>query len=260
LTGGLPTQIDIDAQIEWEGSNITAGIERYRASQRESSLGDTDVGTRILHEMLRDLVPGIRQAQDEAADAMRRGGFYTPHHPLLIQLEADKLAVITTRVILSVKPQAGYGSRKVTHVAMEIGSAVRDEIEFENWKTESKAAAKAGDAALDLAALLVARVKGNVDQKTYHRWRKKCQTLRRIPWTREQRLQLGAALLSLAVRFGRGWFVVFDARRMGKTERYLDLSPQAQASIQNLNTLLEVNRPYLMPMICPPKPWTRSSP
>lgn len=273
MIGTEPTQCEIDAQIEWEGENITAGIERYRLSLTKmkqhadgtytrvaADMGDTAPGMRIALDMMPKIVAALELAREEAIEGIGASGKGRPADWwwLLTTLPPDALAAIAVRTLLS----GSHGARDsharltATTAALLIGGAVRDEVEFQRWRSESKRRSKE-EGELDLAAVLIGRFRGHVCRRTYQRWRRKCADIIRLDWTREEKLQLGMKLLVTTIENGGGWFVMETAHVRGRTVRVVNLSDDARAAITNLNAMLEVTRPYLLPMICPPKPWRK---
>lgn len=269
-----PTPVEIDAQIEWEGENITAGIERYRLSLTKvkrhrdgttsrvaADMGDTAPGMRIALDMMPKIVAAIEAAREEAIEGIGTSGRGRPADWwwTLTTLPPDALAAIAVRTLLSSRHnnREATSNLTATTAALLIGGAVRDEVEFQQWRADSKRRAKE-EGELDLAALLIGRFRGHVCRRTFQRWRKKCSDIVRLDWTREEKLQLGMKLLVITIENGGGWFTMQTAHSRGRTVRVVALSDDARAAITNLNAKLEVTRPYLLPMTCPPKPWRRT--
>jgi hypothetical protein len=255
---GYPVPIqDIERQIRWEMANVEEGVRRYRRSIAEADLGDTPPGVIAMRDMMAGLVPAIEAARQEAIDGIvSEGKGRKPEWWWTIGfLSAEKLAVITTRTLLTDRKQKQGGSL-MTAVAHNIGASVKMEMEFEQWK-RSEAKRVADDPRhVNLFRLVTSRAK-RVDAKSFRRWRKKLSSIERLDWTREMKLQLGAKLLDLAIRFGGGWFEYRMIYRKGKSERNVMLTDLARIAINDVNARLEVNRPYHLPMKVPPKPWRR---
>jgi hypothetical protein len=255
---GYPVPIqDIERQIRWEMANVEEGVRRYRRSIAEADLGDTPPGVIAMRDMMAGLVPAIEAARQEAIDGIvSEGKGRKPEWWWTIGfLSAEKLAVITARALLTDRKQRTGGSL-MSAVAINIGSSVKMEMEYEQWRIREARRAKEDPNHINLFRLITSRAK-KVDAKAFLRWRKKLSSIERLDWTREMKLQLGSKLLDLAIRHGGGWFEYRMIYARGKSERRVFLTDVARTAINDVNARLEVNRPYHLPMKVPPKPWRR---
>lgn len=249
---------------------IEQGKRRYERMIAESGLADTTPGQIALREMLGDpregrgLIWACEQAREEARTGLIDGGLgLKPEWWWMIRfLSAEKLALITARCILTDINKADGPGNPMAGIAISVGAAVKLEMEYEAWQQRSKEDKKAGRTRdskgnpIDVARIM--RVKtGEVTAKTFRRWKRKLSSIENMEWTREMKLQIGTKLVLLAVEHGAGWFEYRKVAYRGKTERRIFLSELASQAIADINARLEVQRPYLLPMICPPKPWKR---
>lgn len=268
------TQEQIDRQIEWEGANIAAGVDRYRASLIRSvtsedgtrteaiSVADSKPGTVIMQDVMSHLVPAVEEARQQAISGISGSGKGRPPSWwwLIAWLPADALSVITCRTLLARRITDSYQGVRAAKLANLVGQCVQSELEFRQWKRESSRASKQDDERIDLAKLLVSRRKGNVNLRTFRAWRQKCAEIEKLDWTHEQRLALGAKLIQIAIEHGLGWFEMRRVRiSRGRSEAQIFLSEDAEAAMGLLHEQFEAARPYLLPMTCPPKPWRRTA-
>lgn len=267
----LPKEL-IDKQLDWETTCTERGVVRYHSTlerrvksrdgteRREpAALGDTQAGLWVMNDMVRCILPAMRQAREDAitriTDSTR--GLMPEWTWLLPMLSAEKLTVIGVRTILTspVREDKGIG-RPALSICTQIGTAIRDECEFEQWRTDSRNAFKEGRSKVDLAKVLQSRVK-TVDRRRFARWRKKIAEIERLDWSREHCIQLGGRVLDVCIEFGGRWFEFRDIIIRGRTERRVVLSDVARVALEDHHSKLEVSRPYLLPMRCPPVPWQR---
>lgn len=264
-----PTPEDIERQKEWEAHAVSEGVQRYRnaiagaedrglfgvAQGKEPAFGDTPPGLVAMRSMIRTFVPAIKEAQKLAAKSLTDSGSgrQADWWWLICLLPAEKLAVIVTRSLLTGKDP----ERKASNAAIEIGSAVQQELEFERWRITEREAVKDDPERTNLFKLLTSRA-GRVDAKTFARWKRKLKSIERFEWHRDQKLRLGDVLIDLAIKHGGGWFELRKVYKRGKTERRIRMTAEARQAVTDINARLEVNRPYLLPMKCPPKKWRRN--
>ena len=268
---GEPTQEAIINERQWEGDNITAGVERYRRGlynikhtedggihQTPTSLADTQAGLNLTRDLVARLIPHIEEVRQLCIASLSSRGAGRPpvwmwYIPLLT---ADKLAVIVVRSVLSVQDSKGLQtSSTATAVARCIGYAMRDQLEYEAWIKDSAASASEGDT-IDLAAVLVAQRKGNVDRKTFSRWKRKCADIKRLNWSVEDVVNTGMTLIHTAVNNSDGQIELRSLYKLRKTWNVVGLSEDAQGIIDKAHRRLELHRPYLLPTIIPPQPWS----
>lgn len=265
-----PSLANIETQINHELGSVEAGKQRYRRLVAEADFPDTRPGLLALAEMLGSPLPVIRKGKDvtkglifaidevqtdmiksrEPAEGERTGR--TPAWGWLITLlDAEKMALITARCMLSEKWHEDRSGRSAASICLSIASALRNEVEFEAWQ------AKSGEQEFDLARIMIQKT-GQVDARTFQRWRKKLRgQIERLELDHPTRLQIGAVLLDLGVRYGAGWFEMKTVFKRGKTERRVFLTPAAFEAVSDINSRLEVSRPLRLPMICKPKQWRR---
>lgn len=282
-TGVIPAPSihDIEAQKNWEVRATEMGIQRYRAALRETvekrdgttieravELANTAPGLRIIHDMLGDPRTGkgvvfgmeeLRQWCMERIASVR--GAKPPYVWVIPQFSAETLAFITTRALCSLRV-GGEGHQRastVRSVAGNIGLALRDQCEFEDWKKQSAEDAKERDDHRDIAKALITRAKGRVTRSAFTSWRNRFMEYRTAEWSQDLRIVIGGALLHTAITHGGGWFQIVTVHEAGKTINRVALSPEAERAIFNMHQEMEIATPFLLPTICKPQEWRRES-
>lgn len=271
----IETTAELLAEEEdWERTSIQRGIDRVRLDYEQANhkaavsqtggLVDTEVGSIVIKAVIRPLIEAIKAKQAEAVSAFQnytRGTFARWWAPILC-LEAEKWALITVRAALTGLTSELRDSRPTTPLALTIMKYGKLQREFDLWKAAEaerrKAAARSGEDYVDLYKLMMARCK-NVNARNAKRWMKLAQEHDKLEWAKADMVQVGMILINLLVEHGGGWFrVELLAGRRGAsytTERHLILSEDAKNFIRNKQEKLEIQRPWLAPMLCQPRPW-----
>ena len=246
-----------DLQILHEMAGVDEGVRRFKATLNDPNtrLSDTAAGRKIFNETMELLVPAIREAQDEAIDGIaNRGKGLRPVWWWYISfVSPEKLAYITIRSILGIRMATNGVGRKATQICMDIGGAVKQQVEFEKWLAESKAEAQATGGP-DLASRLVRKAK-NFNQRQWGNWCRKIESIERLDWRRDVKMHVGAKLLEIALEHGGGFFTMEYVQIRNKTERQVFLSDVCRAMIDDIHSKVEVLSPVLKPMLIPAKPW-----
>lgn len=246
-----------DHQVLHEMAGVDEGIERFRATLHDPNmrLSDTAAGRKIFNETMSLLIPAIQQAQDTAIDGIANAGKgLRPQWWWYISfVSAEKLAYMTMRSILGIRVTTGSVGRRATQICMDIGQAVKQQVEFEKWMAESKKTSKESGGR-DLAAQLVRRSK-NFNQRQWGNWCRKIDSIETLDWRRDTKMHIGAKLLELALENTGGFFTMQYVQIKNKTERQVFLSAPCQAMIEDIHSRVEVMAPILKPMIIPPNHW-----
>lgn len=274
--GEPPTIHEIDRQIRRELETVQMGVERYHASIAGASLGDTDPGLRIMRNILTDrpdpndptvTLPGLVTAIESSREFIKQkiskgsgSGSWPAWNFMVHFLTPEKVAVIVTRTVLT--PDANTRpdrAKSLPATALAVSRNIKLEIEYEEWIRTEAELQDADPAYLNIHKLLLARWRKYVDTRVFRRWKRKLQNIQELPWSRNDLMQYGAFLLNLLIRHGGGYFEKEVVRVRGhKTEARLVLTGGARQMIEDIHTNLEITRPYLLPMRCPPKPWRRT--
>jgi len=256
-----------------EMMGVQRGVDRYRANYRRlvekhgaAADGETTGGDRALMMMMGNLVPAIQAVQEESRAGIAAGGRSGQSDQWLLQtLAADKLAFITIRTSLtSLTPIT-------TRVAYAIGTKIMAECEVEQFEQREaqrvKDAKEQGvDTPPDLYKLMKFYAK-DASYAAFRRWRKKAEDYSRLEWTRTERITLGMYLLRVMVNQAGGWFEFRKATRAeifqmkgngGYTNAVpliLERTPECKRFLAEFRADEELNKPWLLPMVCKPMPW-----
>jgi DNA-directed RNA polymerase len=246
-----------DSQVLHEMSGVDEGVERFRATLGDPQLkiADSAAGRKIFNETMERLIPAIEAAQIEAKEGIANSGrglkpVWWWH---IAFIKAEKLAYITMRSILGIRMSQGGVGRKASQICMDIGTGVKQQIEFENWLAESKKTAKE-TGGRDLASDLVRRAK-NFNQRQWGNWCRKIEAIETLEWRRDVRIHIGAKLLELALENTGGFFKMEYVQIRNKTERQVFLSEPCRAMIEDIHSRVEVMSPVLKPMLIPAREW-----
>jgi hypothetical protein len=266
-TGYTPEEIE---EIEWERGAVTRGIARYRSSlysvnddgtTEMRDLGDLEPGVQMLRELVSNVEPAVINAVAEAKQKLsdhKSGRWENWWFPLL-SLEPKAWVIVAGKAVLAQSGQNGQFSRSVRSIALEIGRNGKLEVEFREWKRSQNEKARTTGAP-NWWKLMQSR-SPEIDERAFKKFKAKSKELDKVEWSREMRLAIGTKLLTILVEHGGGWFQFAlkrkpDGRGFFK-ENVIELTPLAQSWIKGRHRGNELSRPWLVPMLTEPKPWTR---
>jgi hypothetical protein len=252
----------IERQIRWEAAAVEAGVRRYREELADPSttLADTSPGQRIIREIMTRFVPWLADTQE----VIREGLVHSQGKPrdwnfLILLLPPEHLAYLTLRAVMSDRPcEANMFKRTLTSCALSLVASIEQEVAFRTWvdaeRSNKRAAKQLGKPYRDLYEALRRSTK-TINGRTFRRWMGRIERLWRQGWDKEDRLQLGCALLEYLIDNSEGRFTKVISRHSGKTQTYVVLSPEAREIIDDHHARAEVMNPSRRPMLCQPKPW-----
>lgn len=272
-----PTADQIARQVRWEMLGVDRAIRATREAvakaEANGRLHELPSGQKLLREVVPPLIKLLEVAQAEALLAIGNSGGGRPPGwlwPVSI-VEPARLAVITVSTCLRAggHMRAGFSSTggALTHVALAIADAVKDQVDYETW-TDAQAALNkdAKDYEKDVGVgpmghhnLLRAFQKQYpaADRRTWKRWETKIKAIRTEKWDKaELKVPLGMKLIDslLAVagdRFEMATVLVGN----NLTQKTLSITEKCRHEMQDVHARMEVARPRLMPMLIPPIPW-----
>jgi hypothetical protein len=259
----------IERQIRWEAGAVALGVRRYNAeltkrslSGRQREFADTSLGQGYIRSIVGCLVPVIKETQETlvAPDA----GTIAPWSIYVSLLDAETLAYLTLRSVLSEGFSTVRHARKVSPCAVKLAGTIELEVEFRRWqadqvKRESVERAD-GKGTSEPYRSLLARIRqatgGSNAARTWKRWRTRLDNLSRQRWGQEDKLQLGSNLIALMANSCPQFFALDRvAVEKGKTTKYIRLSEKSLQIIEDRKARAEVAVPAARPMLCRPKPW-----
>ena len=255
-----PSALQLEQQARFEVEAFDMGVQRFREAVATRALTELTAGQRLLREIIPGLATAICAARDKALEAINGNGSasHPPPWAWPIQVLADdpageRLAVITMGCVLSTNKlqhdEGGYHltnqAMPVTPMARQISRTVRLQVEYDRWS----------GTAPELEKRLKARYP-TVNRNVWRRWRDKVKALREEPWDMGTEVALGAHLIHLLLGTAPSRFKLETIALRGKPTAHLVISDETLALIDDVTTRGEVARPFLMPMVCPPIPWT----
>jgi len=263
---------NIRIQKDWEAHCVERGIERFREAQFKeikqpdgtsrkelADIGETQGGMIVLKNLMGPLTPAIEAIRQEAIEGIQGVKGREPDWWWYIAwLPAEKLAFMTIRAVLSEKPHTADQGRKFNQVAMRLGKSIKEQIEFDRWLHQSRQQAK-DMGTLDFAQFLINNHRGPVNRRAFARWKRRCADILQEDWPSEVCLKVGTRLLDAMHNACPDAIETYLHMSRGKTTRMLRLSESVLQDLTSINERLEVNRPYLLPMKCKPRPWRRSN-
>lgn len=250
---------DLLMEARWEQEGVRRATERYREAAAKADPSTLPSGQKLLRAVVPPLIEKIIELQLRGGELARNAVGTKWAIPIQL-LSAETLAVITTVRALTNAQVPADTSATVTGLALDIAVAVRDELDYRDWVDAQVADNKAAQEArnwdhVDLLAAFKRRYP-SADRRSWRRFRRKLEHVRAEPWDRPTQVQLGSALINALVEAAPDRFEV-EARRVsdGRTQNYLRLSAETQATLRDVEARAEVTRPMLMPMLIPPLDW-----
>jgi len=253
----------IRKNIEWETGGIARGVERYRNEMAKdvakfeatgrSAFADSDVGSKLVNQCMKPLVAGIKEAQAEAQEGKAQPGREAVWWNPILCLSAESLAAVVLRTVLAgMQPKV----RPWTACCLRIAANIKQQREFELWKDRQFEGE--GEGAINLYKVMTARCK-RIDSRAARKFMRQSTDLDRLNWDKKLCVHIGMKLMDVLVRYGNGWFELSYVRkgygRTIHTEKTLRLTEVALQAIEQDHQRCELNRPFLLPMLCEPAEW-----
>lgn len=261
-----PHIADIEAQIRWEMEGVRRGVEIVREAADKAAFGDTQTGMHLISYAAPRLIEQIKLAQAEATAGLTSGKRGAPVYWwwMVVLLEAEKLAVITLKAVLSQKSRDFTFNVPVTGAAGAIARQVQVQIDYEEWQADEKAKAKDAKARgdydhVDQHARFLFSTK-QIDAKAFAKFSARIKRERREKWTNEVCIAYGTKLIQLLCAAVPDWFTLEEHRlKGGRQEKQLCFSEACKEVIWDITQRNELSRPLLLPMTCPPAPWRKAA-
>jgi hypothetical protein len=131
-------------------------------------------------------------------------------------------------------------------------------VAFQSWVAEEsnarREARKLGKPYRDLYEALRRSTKA-INGRVFRRWMNRIERIWRQGWDKQDRVQLGSALITYLVEHSCGNVQLDVSRHSGKTHTYIVLTDKARQIIEDRRARAEVMCPLRRPMLCPSKPW-----
>jgi DNA-directed RNA polymerase len=256
----LTDAFDFLTEARWEQEGTRRAAERYREAAASKDPSALPSGQKLLREVVPALIGEITALKLVGQEAIAQGGTVPKWAWPLQVLESGVLAIVTViRSMGAARGQADTTSSIAT-IALDIAASVRDEIDYRAWVSQEIEAKRAAKEAQDWEHKDLLRAfklrYPQADRKTWKRWSKKLELAQSERWTKEEAIQLGAALISALVKAAPSRFEV-AATSIGamRTQSYLKLSEETMELMNDIEARAAVARPRLMPMLIKPLPW-----
>ena len=253
----------LEEQMQLETEAVTRGVARYRRLAQEAIDRNDGASLKPAERLVAFWVPDLAaviRAEQRAIAGGKAGKGRAVYGPVLLRLDADRLAVIAIHEMLS-RCMAKPNGETVLKMTYGIGSAVLAEIHHDMMR---------GDEKSNRLAELERKFK-NVTPQRINAWANK--TLEDSLWDRTVCTHIGAILvdkvMSVAVIEVKGssededqWVAAFERMLVYKNNRRtgtLTLTNNAKTMIEDGHLFRQSLRPRYLPMIVPPYPWTEDA-
>lgn len=248
-------------QIELERDAVERGVERYMSElEREDERGRAlkhPVAERLLRQHVKALVPHMVELQAEAHTRLtqtvtsgRRAGGYEAE---VLALRPEVLAYLAVKCALT----AQHNTR-VQRVTYLLGRMVNCEVWWaQARREESKRARDTGERnRIDMLRWTVKEI----GPRTVSKWMKRLDDLEAQEWDMKTRIRVGSAILERALPHLTG---LVEERTVRETRgkathqvRYVNVTEEFTEQLRRAHGEVSLNRPLLMPMVIPPRPWS----
>ncbi len=235
----------LETQIQLEKDMLNAGIERYQrgvqAAQCDNKESRTSYSCRLLPEFVTVLADAIEDHK-HMCNRGKRGAILF----LIKDLDANKAAVITLKVVLDSLIRGDFATRIVNEVGMRIEDEIRMtkfsedhagyyEAILEDFKRKNTTAYR------HIHRVLSAKAKEKEDG-----W---------VTWSIKERASIGAHLLDLTIR-ATGLIQKFTITEKGKKKRtIIQPTPETEEWVKEHISEMEMLTPDFCPTIIPPRDW-----
>ena len=284
-----PSEAELATEIEWERGCHEEGVARYRRSQLrtvhhkdghtstiDADICDTRPGQIIIERAMKECHDGIVALAEEGrthiTSGTKEGGSAAADWWYVLgMLDPLDLAFIAIRSVLTIRMSgkdkvASNNKRTIESLSMKIGNAVRLQLEYEMWKKADETKAKKERVhphsiiiySTSLYQQLLNYSGGQVNKQVWIRWKRKIRTIESEVWSHNMVVSVGSVLLYALLKFCPTFITKEQVRTGVKTEYRIHLTDGVYQALNDLNAKLEVNRPFCLPMICRPIPWTRA--
>lgn len=244
-----PDLHEIEQQKHWELDGVESGVRKVRDDLDSQRVADSELGSVLQQRAVPALITKIKAAQAEAVAGVKAGGRGrpSPWWYLILLFKPETLAVITVKKALSFLPRDFTFNPALTGLASDINVALRDQCDYEEWRSEGKHEREVVD-----------RFFKNYDMnaRNLKRLREKTGRKREERWTRDDGINFGVRLLTLLTEAVPDWFKIDQQRlRGGRYEYQFIFTDEAKEALFRIGQQCELSRPSLLPMIVPPADW-----
>lgn len=222
-----------------EIDGMEQGVARYRRERDHVEVGRPE--KKVMTKAIEGLSALIKQDQDEFTSGKARMGRPMSWVSSYISMDPDKLALISMTCMLATE------DNQLTKVALAIANRVKLEHEFDEIRDMNR---KRGKEDKGFTRNFSDRL---TDQrKVRELYKRLCDEPLR--WSFTQRLGLGARLIQKTIA-ATGLWNIERRREANKTVMWLVVTDALAEMVARGHSDIEILRPVMMPMSCPPLPW-----
>lgn len=254
---------EIEAEIKWEVHGVEKGRDKYRKWTEGQGAEVMTSIAKLEQRVVAPLSALILVLQNQAVEGLTKRGSNAAWYEPITRLPADEWAVITFRIAAracfdaSGGPLAGKEAA-AGNLARAIAAAARSQMEF-RLITEKP---EEGDEEKPIStshfdALTIIKARGMIAKSSWPKFVEKLLGMRVKPLDTAAQTSLGAVLLKALVDASGGVFRLDKAlNKEGNEELRLTVEPEALEILREREAIAEVARPWLLPMIVRPNPWS----
>ena len=253
-------------EILWENHQIEEGVRKYNELMDEKSLEETTGGLKLLKSVIHNTIAGMEQAFTEVSNKVSQAGVRGRDSQVwayvLPLVSAEQASIIAVNLVLGYCENPKLSDAGYTTLCRKLAGALRTQVKFENWKANSKQEnigkvdKRGNQLKKSPAQMLIQTNKGQIDRKKLARWEKKFDNYTNIEWTDAENMNIGAKMLDVVCNASPDTFVFEQKTKHGKTLRTVHMSEEAWTTYANTEDFAEVQRPFLLPTIIKPVPYS----
>jgi DNA-directed RNA polymerase len=242
---------------------IDRGARRYFEALEAATKRDREFEgsptSNIIRDPLHKLEESIRKLQKSARASLvraqttgqRLGGWEME----VLALDSKALAFITFKCVLV----AGRDAHRVQRAGATVGRMVNYEVRWEQLREAEAKAAKAREYDPPNRIAMLKRQVTEINPRSLRPWLKKLDDVQTEEWTKRTHFVLGTALLNAMLEACPDIIEkkTVHLQRLGSRldTTTISLCPEFRELIKGAHGREAVNCPWLLPMICPPRPW-----
>lgn len=262
VPGDTPDAFDLSREAAWEVAAVDRAVKKYQEAARDARRADRQhelpPARRALVETVGPVSARIHGMQDTAIEARGSAGRPPGWHGPFLAFPADVLALVAvTSAVRSPAMTSGRVGQPVTGFSRWIAATLRDQADHDRFVEAQRAEAKADkeNGGELLRRFLAAHP--DADRRAWSRFAAKVEGARSQAWGDDIRTDVGAALAKALVEGAPDWF---ELGRVGDLPEHRNpmcilLTEKAVEKMADVDVRVEVARPLMLPMICPPNPW-----
>jgi DNA-directed RNA polymerase len=243
------------SQKELEIESIDRGVSRYRELVARKKQGEKPGDLKLMSRWMPYLIKAIELEQQQIEDRLLSGQIRSndSHELMMLSMDPDKLAYITLVSLFHVAQKPN--DCPVLTAALYVSSNVKLQKYLDTMRKQDR----------DVLTMLMSKRK-RIDKASIQMCKRK-MGIANIEWPKRRRIELGAALIGLAVECTDMFDIVYvkstergnGGRTSGfgyKTTKHIVLKPKTRQMMEKYHLDMETMNPYGLPMVVPPNPWT----